>query len=51
MKRIKDWNDLVGMENENYKIEVDLRYGSGWIKLKTIKMNLDIIYQLIHFMK
>ncbi len=37
MKRIKDWNDLVGMENENYKIEVDLRYGSGWIRPKNNK--------------
>lgn len=34
MKKIKDWADLVGMENENYKIEVDLRYGSGWIRPK-----------------
>lgn len=34
MRKIKTWEDLVGMENENYKIEVDLKYGSAWIRPK-----------------
>lgn len=34
MKRIKDWTDLVGLENENYKIEVNLKGGNAWIRPK-----------------
>lgn len=37
MRKIKTWEDLVGMENENYKIEVDLKYGSAWIRPKNNK--------------
>lgn len=37
MKKIKDWSDLVGLENENYKIEVNLEGGNGWIKPKNNK--------------
>lgn len=30
-KLIRDWNDLVGLESEKYKLEIDLKFGSGWI--------------------
>ena len=28
---IKDWRDLDGLESENYKLDIDLIHGSGWI--------------------
>lgn len=34
MVKIKNWQDLEGLENERYKIEVDLYIGCGWIKAK-----------------
>jgi hypothetical protein len=30
-KFIKDWNDLVGLESENYKLEIDTDMGNGRI--------------------
>ncbi len=34
MVKIKNWQELDGLENERYKIEVDLYIGCGWIKAK-----------------
>lgn len=31
---IKNWSELDGLENDNYKIEVDLYLGCGFIKAK-----------------
>ena len=31
----RNWKDLDGLENENYKIEVDLDMGCGWIRAKS----------------
>lgn len=31
---VKNWEGLNGLENENYKIEVDLNMGCGWIRAK-----------------
>lgn len=31
MKLIKTWEELVGLENEKYRVEVDLDMCSGWI--------------------
>ena len=28
-KKIKSWEELVGLESENYKLEVKLGYGGG----------------------
>ena len=36
-KVIKDWNDLVGLESEKYKLEIDVDGGCGWIVPKTKK--------------
>ena len=33
-KIIKDWCELGGLENDNYKIEVDTYIGCGWIRSK-----------------
>ncbi len=30
-KIIKGWEDLVGLESNNYYIKVDLKMGCGWI--------------------
>lgn len=30
-KLIKCWEDLVGLESENYKLDIDLARYSGWI--------------------
>lgn len=30
-KFIKDWNDLVGLESEDYKLEINVNSGCGWI--------------------
>lgn len=34
MKIIKDWKDLCGLENENYKLDIDLHFGGGWLRPK-----------------
>ena len=34
-KFIRDWNDLVGLESENYKLKIDIDMGCGWIISKT----------------
>ena len=34
-KFIRDWNDLVGLESENYRLEIDTEMGCGWIVPKT----------------
>lgn len=31
---VTGWEDLVGMENERFRIEVDLHYGNAWIRSK-----------------
>lgn len=31
---IKTWTELVGLESENYYLDIDLKYGSGWIRPK-----------------
>lgn len=33
-KLIKDWRGLVGLESDNYILEIDLGYCNGWIKPK-----------------
>lgn len=33
-KLIKNWSELDGLENDNYKIEVDTYIGCGWIHSK-----------------
>jgi hypothetical protein len=30
-KFIKDWKDLVGLESEHYKLEIDVDMGCGWV--------------------
>jgi len=32
-KKISTWEELVGLENEKYKLEIELKYGGGcgWI--------------------
>lgn len=35
MIKIRGWEDLQGLENEHYKIEIDLDRGNGHIKCKT----------------
>lgn len=36
-KLIKSWEDLVGLENDNYYLEIDLHYCNGYIRSKTDK--------------
>lgn len=31
---IKGWEDLVGLESENYKLNIELENGCGWIEPK-----------------
>ena len=31
---IKNWKDLAGLENDDYRIEVDLDMGCGWLRSK-----------------
>lgn len=33
-KIVKYWHELDGLENDNYKIEVDTYIGCGWIRSK-----------------
>lgn len=30
-KFIRNWEDLVGLESEEYKLEIDVDMGCGWI--------------------
>lgn len=42
MKRlIKSWKDLVGLENDNYFIVVDLDFGNAWIRPKDPNKNSE----------
>ena len=34
-KLIKNWNDLVGLENEKYILEINADMGCGWIRDKS----------------
>lgn len=43
-KIIKGWEDLVGLESENYKLEIDLKYGNGWIRPKVITEETEMNY-------
>lgn len=42
-KVIKDWNDLIGLESEKYKLEIDVEGGCGWIvpKVETKETEKD----------
>lgn len=33
-KLIKDWNDLVGLESETHRLEIDVKTGNGWAYAK-----------------
>lgn len=33
-KVVSCWEDLVGLESEHYKLDINLEYYSGWIKPK-----------------
>lgn len=33
-KLIRNWADLDGLETDNYKIEVNLDVGCGWLRAK-----------------
>lgn len=33
-KFIKDWNDLVGLESETHRLEINVKNGNGWIYSK-----------------
>jgi hypothetical protein len=42
-KLIKDWEGLVGLESEHYKLEIDVDGGNGWIvpKIETEETEKD----------
>ena len=40
-KFIRGWNDLVGLESENYKLIIDTVVGCGWIKPKVERNEPD----------
>ena len=31
---IKSWEDLVGLENDNYRLEIEVDNGCGWVRPK-----------------
>ena len=33
-KFIRDWKDLVGLESEHYKLDIDVNMGCGWVRPK-----------------
>lgn len=35
MRLIKTWKDLVGLENKDYRLEIDTDIGCGWIVRKS----------------
>ena len=42
-KLITNWEDLVGLESEKYKLEIDVDMGCGWIvpKVETEETETD----------
>lgn len=34
MKRINNWEDLANEESDTHHLDIDLRYGCGWIIAK-----------------
>lgn len=33
-EKIKSWEELVDLESKDYRLEIDLEYGCGWIRPK-----------------
>lgn len=47
-KTIKDWNDLIGLESEKYKLEIDTKLGCGHIRAKDSSSDLSEYYLSTH---
>lgn len=47
-KEIKDWNDLTGLESENYIIEIDTKLGCGTIVPKDESSGRSMHYLSTH---
>lgn len=48
-KLIKGWKDLVGLESEHYKLEIDVFIGCGWIVPKVETKETEDNYFEHHF--
>jgi vacuolar-type H+-ATPase subunit D/Vma8 len=49
MKLIKTWEELAGLESENYRVEVDLDKCSGWIVPKVETKETEENYFKYHW--
>ena len=45
---IKSWEDLVGLENDKYRLKIDLDGGNGWIVRKEQTEQDDVAYLSTH---
>lgn len=43
-KFIRDWKDLVGLESEHYKLEIDVDMGCGWVRPKIETKETDDLW-------
>lgn len=48
-KFIKDWNDLVGLESDTHRLEIEVEYGRGWIRPK-VYANDDEFFMNSHYL-
>ena len=47
-KFIRDWNDLVGLESEHYRLEIDVDMGNGYIVPKDDSVERHPYYLSTH---
>ena len=47
-RKIKSWEELVGLESEKYKLEIDLEYGCGYIVPKAETKETEKNYYANH---
>ena len=49
-RKMKTWEELVDLESQDYKLEIDLEYGCGWImpKVKTKENREYRVYLSTH---
>lgn len=48
-KLIKNWEGLVGLESEHYKLEIDVDMGCGWIVPKVETKETETDYYKHHY--
>ena len=49
-KLIYDWSELQGLESETHYLDIDMRFGSGWITCKITPDNSPFYFDHNHYL-